>query len=200
MAWEITGRSIEMCSCKQFCPCWLGPQGEPDEGWCAGLFVFDIAHGSSDGVDLTGTRSAMIAEWPGNFFHGHGTARLYLDESASEDQRRELEEILGGKKDGLFSTLWAAVIDKWLPSEVARVDLDWDGEPSVGVDAVGNATLQPLTDDAGKQTRISGAMGQAALHIDSMQLATIKDSQWSDPGLRGWEAKDGVLYDFNWSS
>ena len=30
MAWQVTGRSMEMCNCKQFCPCWLGPEGEPD--------------------------------------------------------------------------------------------------------------------------------------------------------------------------
>ena len=200
MAWQITGRSMEMCSCKQFCPCWLGPEGEPDEGWCAGFFVFDIQQGNSDGVDLGGTKSVLISDWPGNFFAGHGKARLYLDEAASEDQRRELEGIFGGKKEGFFSALWDAVIDEWLPSQVAKINLGWDGEPSVGVEAVGSATLQPLTDGAGRKTKISGALAQEAFHIDSMQLAGIKESQWTDSGLRSWQAKDGVLYDFNWSS
>ncbi len=200
MAWQITGRSMEMCNCKQFCPCWLGPEGEPDEGWCAGFFAFDVQQGNSDGVDLGGTKGVLIAEWPGNFFAGHGKARVYVDEAASEDQRRELEEIFGGKKEGFFSDLWNTVIDEWLPSQVAKVDLAWDDEPSVRVESVGSATVRPLTDGAGKQTRVSGAMAQTAMHIDSMQLAGIKESQWTDPGLRSWQAQDGVLYDFNWSS
>ena len=200
MSWQVTGRSIELCSCKQFCPCWFGPEGEPDEGWCAAFFVYDIQQGNSDGIDLGGTKSALIAHWPGNFFDGHGTARLYLDETTSDDQRRELEEILGGKKEGFISDLWAVVIDEWLPSQVAKVDVSWDEEPSVGVDALGSATLRPLTNGAGQPTKISGALAQAAMHIDSMQLAGIKESQWSDPGLRSWQAKDGVIYDFNWSS
>ncbi len=200
MAWQITGRAMEMCSCKQFCPCWLGPEGEPDEGWCASVWMYDVHEGNSDGVGLDGTKCVLMAEWPGNFFAGHGKARLYLDEAASEDQRRELEGIFGGKKEGFFSTLWAAVIDEWLPSEVTKVDLAWDEEPSLGVGTVGRATLQPLTDGAGLLTKVSGAMAQTALHIDSMQLASIKESQWSDPGLRSWQAKDGVLCDFNWSS
>jgi hypothetical protein len=108
--------------------------------------------------------------------------------------------IFGGQKEGFFSALWAAVIDEWLPSQVAKVDLAWDGEPSVGVGNIGSATLRPLTDGAGNETRISGAMAQTAIQIDSMQLAGIGDSQWSDPGLRSWQAQDGVLYDFNWSS
>ncbi len=72
MAWQVTGRSMEMCNCKQFCPCWLGPEGEPDEGWCAGIFAFDVQQGNSDGVDLGGTKGVLISEWPGNFFAGHG--------------------------------------------------------------------------------------------------------------------------------
>ena len=32
MSWKVSGRSIELCSCKMLCPCWLGPDGEPDKG------------------------------------------------------------------------------------------------------------------------------------------------------------------------
>ena len=47
MAWRLSGRGMEMCSCKSFCPCWLGPAGEPDHdlrSWQAAdgvLFAFD---------------------------------------------------------------------------------------------------------------------------------------------------------------
>ena len=98
MAWQLSGRSMELCSCKMLCPCWLGPEGTPDEGWCAGAFGFDIQSGSSDGVDLGGTKVALAAEWPGNFFGGNGTARLYIGDSASDAQRRELEAIFSGKR------------------------------------------------------------------------------------------------------
>ena len=199
MTWQISGRSMEMCNCKQFCPCWLGPEGEPDEGWCGGLFGFDVQQGTSDGVDLGGTKTVLIAEWPGNFFGGKGTARLYIDESASDEQRRELEEILGGKKEGFLSDLWGAVIDEWLPTQAAKIDIGWDGNPSVVVGGLGEATLEPLTDGAGKRTVVSGAAAQAGLHIESMNLATPRDSRWNDPGLRDWLPADGVLMEFNWS-
>ncbi len=54
MAWNLSGRGLEMCSCKTFCPCWLTADVEPDEGWCAAVFVWDGKEGSSDGVDLAG--------------------------------------------------------------------------------------------------------------------------------------------------
>ncbi len=199
MAWEISGKGMEMCNCKQFCPCWLGPEGEPDEGWCGGFFGFEVQQGTSEGVDLGGTRVALIAEWPGNFFGGKGTARVYIDETASDDQRRELEEILGGKKEGFLSGLWDAVIDEWLPAQTAKVDIGWGEKPSVTVDGLGQATLEPVTDGAGKSTVISGAMAQTGLHIETMNLATLRDGRWNDPGLKDWQPADGELYDFNWS-
>ena len=102
---------------------WSG--GTPDEGWCGGAFGFDIERGSSDGVDLSGTKVALAAEWPGNFFGGNGTARLYIGDSASDAQRRELEAIFSGKKGGLFEGLWGAVISRWLPTETTKVDIGW---------------------------------------------------------------------------
>ena len=30
MGWQLSGRSVELCSCKMLCPCWLGPEGSPD--------------------------------------------------------------------------------------------------------------------------------------------------------------------------
>jgi Protein of unknown function (DUF1326) len=54
MAWHISGKSTELCSCKMMCPCWLGPEGEPDQEWCSAAFGFEIEKGQSDGVDLSG--------------------------------------------------------------------------------------------------------------------------------------------------
>jgi hypothetical protein len=51
MAWNVSGQSLELCSCKLLCPCWLGPEGAPDQGWCAGAFAFDISTGNSDGCE-----------------------------------------------------------------------------------------------------------------------------------------------------
>jgi hypothetical protein len=54
MAWQLTGQIHEACSCKLLCPCWLGPEIEPDQGWCGGMILFDIEQGHADGVDLSG--------------------------------------------------------------------------------------------------------------------------------------------------
>ncbi len=200
MSWQVSGRSMELCSCKAFCPCWLGPEGEPDQEWCSAIFGFDVEAGSSDGIDLAGTKVVFMAHWPANFFSGNGSARLYIDEAANSDQQRELEAIFSGQKGGLLEGLWGAVLGTWHPVKIAKVDIDWGDAPKVTVDGVGEATLQPFQDGAGKSATLSGAAAQAAFQIDSMVLAKGKASSWSDPDLGSWEGDSGTLHRFNWAA
>ena len=200
MAWQVSGRSLDLCSCKMWCPCWLGPEIEPDEGWCAHTFGFEIWQGTSDRVDLSGTTVVFTGEWPASFFLGGGKARLYIGDTATEDQRRELEAIFSSKKGGHLETLWDPVIDEWLPTKVAKVAIAWGEQPTRSVNGVGHATMRPLSNGAGKATIVSGAMSQAGLQIDSMHLASSDGSQWSDPDFRSWEGSSGNIHEFDWSS
>ena len=200
MAWQVSGRSLDLCSCKMWCPCWVGPEIEPDEGWCAHTFGFEILHGSSDGVDVSGAVVAFTGEWPANFYAGGGKARLYLDKTASKDQRRELEAIFSGHKGGHLETLWGAAVDEWLPAKVANVAISWGENPTLSVGGFGEATMRPITNGAGKSTIVTGAMSQAGLEIESMNLANSAGSKWSDPDFRTWEGSSGNIHEFNWSA
>ena len=198
MAWKVSGQSLELCNCNLLCPCWLGPEGPPDQGWCAGAFAFDIREGNSDGVDLAGTRVVLTGEWPGNFFAGNGILRVYVDEASSDEQRRELEGIFGGNKGGHLAALWDAVMDKRLPARTEKIDIQWGDSPRVTVGSIGEARLQPIKDPVGKRTSVQGAAAQAGFQIDSMDLATSKGSRWADPDMRPWEGDSGTLHQFNW--
>jgi len=200
MSWQVSGRSMELCSCKAFCSCWLGPEGEPDQEWCSAIFGFAIEAGNSDGTDLAGTRVVFMAHWPGNFFSGNGSARLYIDKSASADQQRELEAIFSGQKGGVLKDLWGAVLTTWHPAQVAQIEIDWGDNPSVRIDGIGEATLKPFRDAAGKTATLSGAAAQAAFQIDSMHLASGKDSNWSDPDLGNWQGDSATLHKFSWAA
>jgi hypothetical protein len=199
MAWNLTGRAIELCNCNVLCHCWLGP-AKPDQGWCGGAFIFDIQQGRADGVDLAGKKVAFAAEWPGDFWSGNGKARLYIDESATPEQRRELEAIFSGKRGGLFEPLMAGVISTWLLAQPTKIDVQHGETSSATVGGVGRVALRPLKDQTGKQTKIQGAAAQAAFMIDSMDVASSKGSRWSDPELRPWEGDSGNLIAFNWKT
>ena len=142
----------------------------------------------------------FTGEWPANFFLGGGKARLYIGETATEDQRRELEAIFSGKKGGHLESLWGPVIDEWLPTKVASVAIAWGEKPTLSVNGIGQATMRPLSNGAGKATIVSGAMSQAGLQINSMNLASSDGSQWSDPDFRSWEGSSGNIHELDWSS
>ena len=200
MSWEISGQSIELCNCKMLCPCFFGPEGEPDEGWCGACLGFDVQAGSSNGVDLGNTKVVFLGEWPSNFFRGGGSARLYLDENNSVDQRAVLEKIFSGKDGGHLQPLWGATIDNWLPSSTATLDINWGDTPSIVVSDVGSATMKPLRDDNGQATRVTGAAAHLGFQWDGMDLASSIGSRWTDPDLQEWDGNSGTLHEFNWTS
>lgn len=200
MSWQVSGRSMELCSCKSFCPCWLGPDGVPDEEWCAAIFGFDVESGNSDGVDLSGSKVVFVAHWPANFFAGNGSARLYLEESASADQQRELEAIFSGKKGGLLEGLWGAVLSEWHPAQTGKIEIAWGDNPTVKVDGVGEALLKPFQDEAGNQATLSGAAAMGAFQMESMVLANGTQSNWSDPDLGDWQGDSGTIHRFDWAA
>ena len=200
MAWKLSGRSVELCNCEMMCPCWLGPEKEPDKGWCAGALAWDIQAGESNGVDLGGTKVAFRADWPNNFFAGEATARLYIDGAASSDQRRELDAIFSGKAGGHLEGLWGAVIEDWLPTQDTSIEIEWGETPTIKVGSVADLTMHPLQDANGKRTTVQGAAAMAAFGVESMDLASSAGNTRSDPDLRPLEGDSGTLHEFNWSS
>ena len=201
MAMRVKGEAREFCSCKMWCPCWVGP-AEPDQGWCSGSLIFTVQEGESDGVELGGLAVAFVADFPGDFFSGNGTARLYLDENADADQRRELEAIFSGKKGGPLEAALGASITKWLPAKTAMIEFQ-DGEaPSITVGDVAQAKYQAaLKDPAGRPTEIRDAAAATAFGLGTLNLAHSDGSHWSDPDLRSWESGgSGTLSTFDWKA
>jgi len=90
---------------------------------------FSIASGSSNGVDLAGTKLVLHGELPGDFMGGIDKALLYLDESSSPQQRDELEAIFQGKRGGVWEGV-AGMIGQFLPSKTVRVEVTGGGQSS----------------------------------------------------------------------
>ena len=197
MAWNLSGQVLDACNCKMVCRCVFGP-AEPDQGGCSGAMTFNIEQGSSDGVSLAGTTSVFAVDFPGDFLSGNGVGRIYLDEAASADQRRELEAIFTGKKGGPMEALGTAIV-KWLPTQTAKIELKLGERPSVRVGGVGEVTLEPLKDGAGKPTQLVNALGNTGM-LETTELARSDGSRWSDPDMRKWEGGGhGGVSPFSWS-
>lgn len=200
MAWHVSGRSMELCSCNAWCPCWLGPDEPADQGWCRGILAYDIEAGNSDGVDLAGCKVVLMAHWPGNFFEGNGTARLFIGDGASADQQRELEAIYSGNKGGLLEGLLGAVMSTWLPAQAKSINIAWGDNSTVSVDGIGQVSAAPFRDEAGNQATVSGAAAQGAFQMESMVLANGRESSWSDPDIGDWRGNSCTLHTFDWAA
>lgn len=201
MAWRLTGQFIESCSCNLMCPCWFGvPElAVQDQGWCATAIAFRVREGNADGASLDGQTVVLAADFPDVMFKGGGTARLYLDERASAEQRRALEDIFTGQQGGPMAAL-APLMSTWLPSRVARIDVAEDGDTvTVTVGDAGRVQSRKLRDAEGKDFTLRGGGFVAGLQMDAAELAPSA-SRWSDPEMsRQFETKSGARANVSWS-
>ncbi len=204
MAWNITGQLLDSCSCNMLCPCWFGVKElmVMDQGWCAAAWVYRVRQGNSDGVNLDGCTLAAAFDWPGpTILDGNGTGRLYIDQSATADQRRELEGIFQARKGGPLEVL-GSLITHWLPTQTANINVQEEADTlTVTVGGFGQYKSQPLKNEAGKPMTMQNVGFATALEFDNetAQFAP-SGSQWSDPDMpRPFETKSGAVATFTWS-
>jgi hypothetical protein len=202
MAWNLKGQMIESCSCNMFCPCWFGVQELMimDQGWCASVIGFRIREGSSDGVALAGREVVFTPDFPGpTLFDGNATARLFVDESADDDQQRELEAIFQGTKGGPMGNL-APLIATWLPTKKASIGIEEEGETiTVSADGAGQMRSQLLRDPEGNAFTLRGGGFVSGLGLEEANLAPTS-ADWADPEMpKRFETKSGARGDFAWS-
>jgi hypothetical protein len=202
MPWRLTGQLIESCSCNMFCPCWFTVQELMimDQGWCASAIAFRTRDGDSNGITLGGRTVVFAVDFPGpTLFDGNATARLYIDEGASADQRRELEAICSGQKGGPMAAI-APLVATWLPARSARIDVADKGDAiTVTVGGGGKVESRLLRDPQGQGFTLRGGGFVSALGLEEVQLAP-SGSRWTDPELRRFETKSGARGEFSWSA
>lgn len=159
-----------------------------------------IQDGSSDGVDLSGRTLVFSVDFPDIMFNGNGTGRLYLEEAASADQRRELEAIFQGKQGGPMGAL-APLISTWLPTRTAAIAVKDEGDAiTVTVPNVGEVRSRRLCDGDGQGFTLQGGGFVSGLRLEPAELAP-SNSGWSDSDMpRQFETKSGVRGPITWSA
>ncbi len=149
-----------------------------------------------------GERSVVLVfDFPGpTLFDGNGTSRVYVDDGASEDQVRELEAIMQGKKGGPMEVL-APLTSTWLPTVTAKIDVAEDGDAvTMSVSGFGEVKSNLLRNDDGQQVTLQNAGMAVGLGGQSVELAP-SGSHWSDSDLpREFETKSGGRFMASWSA
>jgi hypothetical protein len=117
---------------------------EGDRGWCSALRLYDIRSGEVDGVDVSGTRVALVADWPSGFLAGNGTGRLYFDPSVSQEQQDTLKPLIKGERGGVFEVI-GSLVPNFLPNKEAPINIEVGEEESrATVGDIGKVVVKPL--------------------------------------------------------
>jgi hypothetical protein len=203
MAWNLRAQLIETCSCNMFCPCWYGARElmVMDRGWCTTTQWYLIENGRSADVDLSGRTVVLTMDFPGpTLFDGNGTGRLYIDDGASADQRRELEAIFQGKKGGAVQ-LFGSIVANWLPTKAGSVALDeQDNKTTARIAGVGQVESTLLKDESGRVMTAQNLGFASFFNSDGLSTELAPStSQWSDGDLpHPLEHRSGARSTVNW--
>lgn len=96
VSWKFTGDLEEACSCAAACPCWF--DSKPTKKTCNGFQAVFIKNGTYGKTKLDGLAIANAVQSPEGSsmmesFGDWNFSYLYVDESASPEQRKALEDI-----------------------------------------------------------------------------------------------------------
>ena len=123
-SWSYKANMINACNCDWGCPCNFN--AKPTNGSCEGGWSAHITDGICGDTRLDGMKFALLGRRPGAVHEGRATAKIWMDESATADQRSALEDILKGKFGGMPWVIIAATVDTWL--DTAYVPFEWNYE------------------------------------------------------------------------
>lgn len=205
MAWNVSGELVETCSCNMLCPCWFGQADLVlmDQGYCGTSLLLRIRDSAHDGVDLSGQNAVVSLHFPGpTLFDANGTARVYIDEGASDAQAAALETILQGASGGGMEVP-ASLVSTWLSTKRSKITVaEADGELTASIAGVGEIKSRRLVNDLGNKMKLQNAAFSLAFGHKGHEgdLAPSDGTEWKDADMPvAWIGRSGVVGQVAWS-
>jgi hypothetical protein len=200
MAWNLSGRYVETCSCELMCPCNLSFDHGATYDYCRVTLGFDIEQGEIEGTDVSGLKFVAIADSPKVMTEGNWKLGAFVDANASDEQMDKLVKVFTGQLGGPMEGL-APLIGEVLGVERATIEIDHDGlRHSVRVgDAIDFEIedIVPFGIEDGTPIKFDGMFHPVA---PDLTMAEAKRSQISAFGIE-YEGKTGVSYaNFSWAA
>ena len=111
------------------------------------VIAYQVNEGAFGEADLSGVRFAELVWFPGAIHEGNGVRQTVIDESASEGQRRALEEIVLGKHGGTYFEIFASVMSTERDTVYGQIDIEADRErrrATVRVNGLAESSIEPI--------------------------------------------------------
>jgi len=177
-AWSMKGEYFEACNCEVACPCIF--MSDPTGETCTVLLGYHVEKGTSGTHTLDGLSFAIAAFSPGNMLKNKWEGAIYLDQRATEAQRKALETILTGQAGGIFGVL-APFFGKAHGIRSVPIEFHVDGKKrSLTIPGVAEMRVQALTDSEGKEVRILNAPFGAVANVSvaKSEKLSLSDYGW----------------------
>jgi len=143
--WRIKGDEVGNCNCDWGCPCQF--DALPTHGNCMAMIAYRIEEGSFGETNLDGVSWAELVWWPAAIHEGDGTRQTVIDESATEEQREIIDELVLGKHGGGYFEIFASVMSTELDTVYAPIEIEADRDRRVGSLRIGDlaeSTIEPI--------------------------------------------------------
>ena len=126
MAWNLSGRYVETCSCDLMCPCNVTFDHGATYDYCRVTLCFDIERGEIEGTDVGGLKFVAIADSPKVMTEGNWKLGAFVDANASEKQADKLVKVFSGQLGGPMGGL-APLVGEFVGVERAPIEIHDDG-------------------------------------------------------------------------
>ncbi len=150
-------------------------QRYPTKGNCEAFVGYRIRKGKFENTTLDGVKFAMGLWWPKAIHEGNGTARLYIDPSATAAQVHAIEEIASGKHGGGVWEIFPKTFAKVLPTKRAKIDWKY-GEyvASFKVDGVGEVQSDYITNPVTGEKFVGEVVLPSGINFKRSVVSRIK--------------------------
>lgn len=156
VSWHIKGEEVGNCNCNWACPCQFN--ANPSEGFCEALIAYDVRDGTFGDVDLSGVRFAQVVAWPGPIHEGNGTRQVFIDESASSEQRDAIQQLIDGEHGGGYFEIFASVLPNRRDTIYAPIEIETDRERRAASIRIGDhaqSSIEPIKNPvSGEEHRV----------------------------------------------
>lgn len=192
--YTFQGTFYEACDCYTICPCWTG--GEPDDGYCTGVFAWAIETGTIGGVVVAGRQAVSVSRHAGSREGSRQQVMFFFDQAATAEQAEALVGALTGAFGGPLAEL-GSLLGEFVGAEAADIMLERDGRRTLLT--VGQTVQVEGSDCAGAggkpitlaDARLSEVLGSPAYVAVADQFRISVPKQGFSVDLQGRSAMHG---------
>lgn len=158
LSYRLTGTFVEACNCAIICPCWL--EDEPTEGFCAGLFAWTFAPGSTiEAHDVGGHGLVSVSVHGDSRRGGASESAIFVDRRLDPQVVELLVRAFSGRAGGPLADLAGVTGDVVL-----------HGPADVDVRPTGDGYAIAVTSDGNQLVRVSGHAKRYDANTDPLRL------------------------------